>query len=107
MFDHITRLSLAALLGCTALNVGFACRARAQEAGSQDPLQMQHARAEWLKEKRDRVYYTKVFDLSGLPNYHPSRRLSGTIRQAGSNYLADSNLAKYLEDGFRKHHPQV
>jgi phosphate transport system substrate-binding protein len=42
-----------------------------------DPLQMQHARAEWLKEKHDRVYYTKVFDLSGLPEYRPSRRLSG------------------------------
>jgi phosphate transport system substrate-binding protein len=105
MTSHTAPLSLAALWGCAALCVGFACRA--QEAGSQDPLQMQHARAEWLKEKHDRVYYTKVFDLSGLPNYHPSRRLSGTIRQAGSNYLADSNLAKYLEDGFRKHHPQV
>jgi hypothetical protein len=46
MFSHTTRLSLAALLGCAALNVGFACRA--QEAGSQDPLEPQHALAKYL-----------------------------------------------------------
>src|SRR5438128_11269590 len=33
--------------------------------------------------------------------------MSGTIRQWGSNYLADSMLEKYLEDGFHKYHPNV
>lgn len=74
---------------------------------SQDPLELQRARAASMAGKKDRVYYTQRFDLSGLPEYRPARRLKGTIRQWGSNYLADSRLAEYLEAGFRRHHPEV
>lgn len=79
----------------------------AAEDRSQDPLELQRARAASMADKKDRVYYTKKFDLSGLPEYRPARQLSGTIRQWGSNYLADSHLAEYLEAGFRKYHPDV
>jgi phosphate transport system substrate-binding protein len=72
-----------------------------------DPLELQKARAEGLKKRAARVFYTKKFDLSALPEYKPAPKMSGTIRQWGSNYLADSMLEKYLEDGFHKYHPDV
>jgi phosphate transport system substrate-binding protein len=74
---------------------------------SVDPLDLQRARAEGLKQRAGKVYYTKQFDLSALPQYKPAQTMSGTIRQWGSNYLADSNLERYLEDGFHKYHPNV
>ena len=80
----------------------------ASSAGqSVDPLELQKARAEGLKQRAGKVYYTKKFDLSALPEYKPAQTLTGTIRQWGSNYLADSMLEKYLEDGFHKYHPNV
>ncbi len=100
---HLLCLALA------VLSFGAQAQDKSAAAGSQDPLEMQRARAAWLAAKSDRVYYTKQFDLSGLPHYQPQggQKLSGTIRQAGSNYLADSRLAKLFEDGFRKFHPEV
>ncbi len=74
---------------------------------SVDPLELQKARAAGLKMRAGKVYYTKKFDLSALPEYKPTQTMSGTIRQWGSNYLADSMLEKYLEDGFHKYHPSV
>jgi len=80
----------------------------ASSAGqSVDPLELQKARAEGLKQRAGKVYYTRKFDLSALPEYKPGQAMSGTIRQWGSNYLADSMLEKYLEDGFHKYHPNV
>jgi phosphate transport system substrate-binding protein len=81
--------------------------AAAAPGGSQDPLELQHARASWLKSRTERTYYAPQFDLSGLPDYQPGKPLTGTIRQWGSNYLADSMLAKYLEGGFRHYQPGV
>jgi phosphate transport system substrate-binding protein len=72
-----------------------------------DPLDLQRARAAGLKQRAGKVYYTKKFDLSALPEYKPTQSMSGTIRQWGSNYLADSMLEKYLEDGFHKYQPDV
>jgi phosphate transport system substrate-binding protein len=74
---------------------------------ARNSLDLQQARAAGLKTKGAKVYYTQRFDLSGLPAYEPERKLAGTIRQWGSNYLADSNLEQMLEDGFRKHHPDI
>lgn len=75
--------------------------------GSQNSLDLQKARADALKTKGWRVAYTKQFDLSGLPHFQPSGPMSGTIRQWGSNYLADSSLEKRFEDAFHKYHPDV
>jgi phosphate transport system substrate-binding protein len=76
--------------------------------GSVDAGELNRARAQWLKtNKANRVYYTKAFDLAGLPDYKPERQLSGTIRQWGSNYLADSALEGYLEDEFHKYQPNI
>jgi phosphate transport system substrate-binding protein len=75
--------------------------------GSQNSLDLQKARADALKTKGLRRAYTKEFDLSGLPDYKPSKQLTGVIRQAGSNYLADSSLEKRFEEAFRKYQPGI
>jgi phosphate transport system substrate-binding protein len=106
---------LAAIALALLLIVAGEPRAQSQNATtgasttgqSVDPLDLQRARAAGLKQRAGRVYYTKKFDLSALPEYKPAQTMSGTIRQWGSNYLADSTLEKSLEDGFHKYHPNV
>ena len=75
--------------------------------GSQNSLDLQNARAAALKTKGMRRAYTREFDLSGLPEYKPSKAMKGVIRQWGSNYLADSPLQGYFETAFKKYHPEV
>lgn len=70
-------------------------------------IDLQNARAAALKTKGLKPAYTKHFDLSALPEYKPTAKLSGTIRQWGSNYLRDSPLEAYFEEAFRKYHPDV
>jgi phosphate transport system substrate-binding protein len=74
---------------------------------SQDPEQVQAARNKGIKARATKIYYTKKFDLSSLPLYKPERKVSGTIRQWGSNYLADSPLGDELEKAFRKYQPEI
>lgn len=84
--------------------------AAAQEqapVGSMNSLDLQNARADALKTKGFRRAYTVTFDLSELPEYKPSKPMTGVIRQWGSNYLADSPLEGYFEEAFRKYHPEV
>lgn len=95
------------LFACTAVLGWAQPAAPAGDNGVQDPLALQRARTAWLKSKKDHPYYTQTFDLSGLPEFKPGPALAGTIRQWGSNYLADSALAKYFEDGFRRYQPGV
>jgi phosphate transport system substrate-binding protein len=76
-------------------------------AQSGNPEEVQRARAKGIKSRANRVYYTRKWDLSDLPAYMPEQQVSGTIRQWGSNYLADSSLGASWEEGFRKYHPGI
>ena len=51
--------------------------------------------------------YTKRWDLSGLPDYAPRHRLSGTLRIWGLSYLQDGPLGKYWADAFAKYQPHL
>jgi phosphate transport system substrate-binding protein len=51
--------------------------------------------------------YTKKWDLGDLPHYEPKRKLSGTLRFWGNNYLKDGKLAAYWKEGFEKFHPDL
>jgi phosphate transport system substrate-binding protein len=51
--------------------------------------------------------YTKRWDLSDLPHYVPKRRLTGTLRIWGSNYLKDGPLGEYWRQGFAKFQPGI
>ena len=68
-------------------------------------LALQAARAKFVVVKAKKVFYTRRWDLSGLPSYRPAQRVSGTIEMWGSNYIEDSNLGRYWEQGFRRYQP--
>jgi phosphate transport system substrate-binding protein len=70
-------------------------------------LALQAARAKFVVVKAKRAFYTQRWDLSGLPDYRPQQQAHGTLRIWGSNYVEDSNLGKYWEEGFRKYEPGV
>ena len=70
-------------------------------------LDVQKARSQHVSGRAKRVYYTNHWDLSGLPDYKPQQIVSGTIREWGSNYFADSNLNEYWETEFHNAQPGV
>jgi phosphate transport system substrate-binding protein len=79
----------------------------AESKQSTEGLAMQAARAQMMKVRGAKVAYTKNFDLSGLPAYQPARKVTGTIRLWGSNYIVDGSLGRYWEEAFKKYHPSV
>ena len=94
-----TLLSLSLLLGASP--------AAAQAGKVAQGLALQAARAKFVVVKAKKVFYTKRWDMSGLPAYRPAQQVSGTIQMWGSNYIEDSNLGKYWEEGFRKYQPDA
>lgn len=107
------RLIVPLALAAGAVMMVSAAPRQAQPAGKQQPgastkgMAMQGARAEALKTKGKKPYYTRAFDLSGLPAYVPQQKVSGTLRMWGSNYPGDGMLAGYWEETFRKFHPGI
>jgi len=51
--------------------------------------------------------YTQKFDLSGLPQYKPAEKVSGTLRICGNNYIGDSPLAGWWVTAFKRYQPDV
>jgi phosphate transport system substrate-binding protein len=51
--------------------------------------------------------YTRTFDLSGLPDYAPETKPTGTVRLCGNNYLGDSPLAGWWKEAFAKVQPGI
>ena len=76
-------------------------------AQERDSIEVQKGRGEKLRKRGSITYYDKRWDLSDLPAYKPEQQITGTIRQWGSNYFADSPLGKKWEEGFKKFHPGV
>jgi phosphate transport system substrate-binding protein len=72
-----------------------------------DSFLVQKARTATVTSRGKKVFYTKRWDLSGLPHYVPEHKVSGTIRLWGSNYITDGNLGKYWAEGFGKYQPGV
>ena len=95
---------MAGLLLPLSLLLG-AAPAAAQADKVAHGLALQAARSKFVVVKAKKVFYTKRWDLSALPDYRPQQRVSGTIRMWGSNYIEDSDLGKYWEEGFRKYQP--
>src|SRR6516162_11460282 len=80
--------------------VAMVCALACEPATAADPSTttdadtLSKARAVGTKSRAQKRYYTKQFDLSGLPEYKPQQRVSGTIRQWGNNYIKDSPLVE-------------
>lgn len=83
------------------------CMVASGSAQERNGLDVQKARSEHVANRAKRVYYTHPWDLSALPDYKPEKAVSGTIREWGSNYFADSNLNDYWESAFHKYQPDV
>ena len=94
------------MVGAAALAAALLGNALGQ-AAEQKSIDIQRGREKRVKARGEKVHYTNLFDLSGLAKYAPEQKVTGTIRIWGLNYLTDGKLAKYWEDGFRKHHPGV
>jgi phosphate transport system substrate-binding protein len=96
-----------AAAGVVALGLACSLGAAQEAEESTEGLDMQAARAKMMSARGAKVAYTKKFDLSGLPNYVPKQKLSGTIRVWGSNYITDGSLGGYWEAAFKKYQPEV
>ena len=75
---------------------------------SDDAKTALHAQADHfasIARRGAKAYYTKKFDLSGLPHYQPQRLLEGWIKFYGNNYLVDGKLGEYWQRGFAKFQP--
>jgi phosphate transport system substrate-binding protein len=51
--------------------------------------------------------YSRKFDLSGLPDYVPEGKPTGTLRLCGNNYIGDSPLGGWWKDAFAKYQPGI
>jgi len=68
---------------------------------------LQHFRLDDRYGGNYRQYRESEFDLSRLPVYRPGPKLRGWIRIAGLETLAHGNLARLMEEEFRKYQPEV
>ena len=78
-----------------------------KQGESTNGLDMQAARGRMMTVRGKKVAYTKKYDLSGLPVYKPTMKVSGTIRLWGSNYITDGMIGSLWEQAFQKYHPEV
>lgn len=98
------------VIHATAIAACLVSRGHAQSSldkASREASEAQAARAKSVTSKGKKVFYTHAWNLDDLPHYKPQQKVSGTIREWGSNYLADSPLASYWETDFRKYQPDV
>ena len=51
--------------------------------------------------------YTRKFDLSGLPDYVPEEKPTGSLRLCGNNYIGDSPLGGWWKDAVAKYQPGI
>jgi phosphate transport system substrate-binding protein len=85
----------------------FALGIRIADAQIRDPIKVQEGREKKLQLRGSKTYYSEQWNLDDLPAYSPKQKVSGVIRQWGSNYFSDSSLGKRWEDGFKKYHPAI
>jgi phosphate transport system substrate-binding protein len=105
---HALVSSSLVILILQSLAVADVPRGEGTKAGeSTNGMDMQKARGEMMSSRGEKVAYTKVFDLGGLPTYVPRQKVTGTIRLWGSNYITDGNVGRYWEEEFKKFHPGV
>ncbi len=108
MSPSLLRLALLAVaLSAPAVLGAESASAPASDGALRDSMNVQKARSEHVVGRGKKAFYTRTFDLSGLPEYQPQTPVTGTIRMWGLNYIKDGNLTDYWEKGFRKFHPGV
>ncbi|MDE2486321.1 MAG: phosphate ABC transporter substrate-binding protein [Alphaproteobacteria bacterium] len=99
---HVVAAASVLLL---ALSAAADAQPKAPGKISTEGLDMQAARARMMTRRGRMVAYTKRWDLSALPHYRPRRKITGTIRLAGSNYITDGPLGAYWAAAFARFQP--
>ncbi|HZZ92174.1 MAG TPA: substrate-binding domain-containing protein [Usitatibacter sp.] len=105
-----SQLSAFAVATLSAATLVAPLLSHGQVSGAEDTkksMQAQAERAEVIGDRGATRHYTKVFDLSALPHYRPSKQLSGWLRIHGNNYLVDGKLGQYWQDAFAKAQPGI
>ena len=108
--ERLTRAAawwpLVLVLAVTCLHAIHAQESAGDKPPERDAAALSKARAVGNKARKVKKFYTRQFDLGGLPSYQPVKNLHGTLRQWGDNYLADSGLMDNWEAEFRKFQPE-
>lgn len=102
---NMVRKAIVATALASAAYLSAPVAAKAGEPPAKTEIDL--ARDRMIAGKRNKVYYTNKFDLSGLPEYAPEAKISGVIRMRGANYFTDSPLAEWWAAEFQKWHPDV
>ena len=106
-------ISKIPVLGAAFLAASLASLVSAQEApvvGSENAnpeTKSAKAHTAMISAKSFKVFYTKKYDLSGLPHYAPETQVTGTLHVMGNNYIGDSTVANGWRDGFGKFQPGI
>lgn len=93
---------------CPPAPAEFVLRGIAEPVKTKEGKDAPGSAAERLaRQKKLGASYTSGFDLSGLPEYVPAQKVSGTIRVWGNNYIDASGLGNAWTAEFQKFHPGV
>ena len=74
--------------------------------GLKENMAIRDVHFEKTEDRKHKRFYTKEWDLSGLPEYKPSRQFTGTIRVSG-NYLVAGAIADRWKKDFEALQPGV
>jgi phosphate transport system substrate-binding protein len=72
-----------------------------------DPIELRQSQIRGVTSRGGRKFYTKRFDLSGIPAYEPARPVTKKLRQWGVQYPRLSGLMAAWEAEFLRHHPRA
>ena len=102
-----TAVTLSCLVCCPVLRAQMSDKYQPNPESKKYPEGSALERKARMKEIAMNPAYTRKFDLSGLPDYVPQEKVSGTLRICGNNYLGDSPLGGWWKDAFQKYQPGV
>jgi phosphate transport system substrate-binding protein len=95
------------IIGAGCISIAALTGIISTSAQIRDGLEVQAGREAKLAARGSKAYYSEQWNLGDLPAYKPEQQVSGTIREWGTNYFADSSLQSDWEEGFKKFHPNV
>ena len=72
-----------------------------------DPIELRQSQIRGVTGRGRTKFYTKKFDLSGIPTYQPLRPVTKALRQWGVHYPRLSGLMAAWEAEFLRHHPKA
>ena len=78
-----------------------------RSADLRDPIELRQSQIRGVTSRGLEKFYTKKFDLSGIPPYQPAREVTRKLRQWGVHYPRLSGLMTVWETEFLRHQPRA